>query len=224
MSRDALDAGVDLTGLRKTSDVCLLICHLIKNVDHPLDKNTIASAMHESGIANYYEICSDCEDLKTRNIISEVDGKYYLLPDGEMVVREIGNSLSGYIRRKSLLAMLHLLKAEQQEKENIVEAKDFEKGTIVRCRVPNNGYDLIDISLYVPDRNYADVVRENFQKNAPMLYNIIISSMVGEEEMIQHALTTLYDEGLGNEDEEEAMLKKQLQNKNTKHTRSPKGN
>ena len=72
---DAIDAGIDPGGLRKRSNVRLLICYIIDSVRKPIKKDLVITAMQKNGIANYFEILDAFNDLqKKQNIIQTLYG------------------------------------------------------------------------------------------------------------------------------------------------------
>ncbi len=193
---NAFNAGVDPVGLHNVTLIRLLICYILKNSEFPIDKETAATALYQCGIVNYFETIDAFNELINKGLISEKDGVFSLEQSGAEILNELEVELSVVVKERSMNAIKSIIEAERRKRENRVEFQKLEDGIMVRCRVPQEKFDLIDLRLYMPNEEQAEVVKNNFVKNAPLIYNFIVAAMLGNDEMLGSAIEKFMDEGL----------------------------
>ena len=188
---DAIDAGIEPGGLRRRSNVRLLICYIIGSINNPVKKDHIVSAMQKNAIANYFEILDAFDDLvHKKNIIPDENNSelYVLSKSGRMIAANLSDELPLTIRERTLSAVLELIAQEKNEAENLVEIEKIKNGYLVKCRVADEDVDLVSFQLYVPDSKQARLVKKNFQNNAEMIYKMMIAAVTHNADFAEQTL------------------------------------
>lgn len=188
MSHDAFNAGVDLTGLHDVSSIKLLVCYITKKMGGYADKITVATALQQQGVANYFETLNAYSELIGKGLISEKDGVCRIEQGGEDVLRELESELPVSIKEKTPDFIKKVADDQRRKKENKVEITKQGSGVNIRCSVKQEDHNLIDLGLYMPGNEQACVIRDNFQKNASDIYNIVIAASIGDCEMLDYAV------------------------------------
>ncbi len=191
MEFDAFDAGIDPGGLRKRSNVRLLICYIINSVDEPLRKDIVVTVMQKNGIANYFEILDAFNDLyKKQNIIlaDEKNDLYTVSESGKLIASNLSSELPLTIRERALASVMEILMQEKSEKENRVDIKKIDNGYMVDCHISGGKNDLFGCQIYVPDSKQAKIVKRNFQSNAEMIYKTMIAAITNNGEFAEETL------------------------------------
>ena len=172
---DAIDAGIEPGGLRRRSNVRLLICYIIDCVNKPVKKDYVVASMQKNAIANYFEILDAFNDLvhKKNIIAADEENELYVL------------SKSG---KRAVSTVLELIMQEKNEAENIAEIKKIKNGYMVKCRVTDEDIDLFSFQLYVPDSKQAKLVKKNFQTNAEMIYKMMIAAITHNSDFAEQTL------------------------------------
>lgn len=188
MQNNTFSEGVEPGGLRDRNDIRLLLCYLLAQVDAPLTTNTILSVIQNSGMANYFEAAAALDDLqKAGNIALEADeGEELciLTGEGHLVAESLSRNLPASVRQKSVQAALALFTRMKRDRENKVVLQPLEKGFSVKCRIPDDGADLMAIELRVPDQAQAEQVRRRFMSNPAAFYTIISALLTGDEVLL----------------------------------------
>ena len=74
----------------------------------------------------------------------------------------------------------------RQEDDRNMEA---EKGWQVRCHISGGGsLDLMEVSLYVPDRAQAQLAEERFYQNPDRVYRLVLAALTGDLEYAEELL------------------------------------
>lgn len=191
MEYDAFGSGIDPGGLRKRSDVRLLICYIIDSINTPLRKDVIVTVMQENGIANYFDILDAFNDLYKKQNIILVDKEkdlYTLSESGKLIASNLSGELPLTIRERAVASVLELLLREKSERENTVNIERIDTGYMVDCHIRGGESDLFSFQIYVPDSKQARIVKRNFQENAEQIYKTMIAAVTNNGDFAREAL------------------------------------
>lgn len=192
MAFDTFDEGISLGGMRSKTEIRTLICYMLKSVGTPMSKENVINALMEKGLANYFETGSCFEDLvRHGNIAMNEDSLYYLTPAGELIARELEDTLAPTVRERAVQCALSLMERERREKENKVVITKTENGFTVTCTISGGDMDLLSFSLYVPDITQARMIRKNFYKNPEMFYSVMIAMLTRNKKDVSDILSEL---------------------------------
>lgn len=192
MAFDTFDEGISLGGMRSKTEIRTLICYMLKCVNVPMSKENVISALMEKGLANYFETGACFEDLiRNGNIAMNEDNLYHLTPAGEMIARELEDTLAPTVRERAVQCALSLIEQERKEKENKVVITKTENGFTVTCTISGGDMDLLSFSLYVPDITQARMIRKNFYKNPEMFYSVMIAMLTRNKKDVSDILSEL---------------------------------
>ncbi len=193
---DAIDAGIDPGGLRKRSNVRLLICYIIYCVKKPVKKDFVITAMQKHGIANYFEILDAFNDLENKQNIVAADRDndlYTVTKSGRLIAENLSDELPKSVREYAMQAVMELLTEERNQTENSAEITKVKNGFMVDCHIKGEDEDLLGFQLYVPDSKQARLVKKNFQSNAEMIYKIMIAAITNDSDFAVKTLEEIAD-------------------------------
>lgn len=191
MKFDAFSAGIEPGGLRNTKEIRILICYLLVSVNAPFRKEDIIEILQENGLANYFEITTALSDLIEKgNIVLEND----VCSPGEsakMIAKQLDSTIPTAVRQRTLSAALRLLSKVKREQENAVEINHTDLGFQVICHISGGDMELMSLSLYVPDLQQANLVKQNFQKDPDIVYRAMLAAVTKDEKLMMETLTEM---------------------------------
>lgn len=189
MKPDTFSEGVEPGGLRDRNEIRLLLCYLLSQVDMPLSPDTILSVIQNSGMANYFEAAAALENLQKTGSLSLTEDNgiqlYELTDQGKLVAESLSRNLPASVRQKSVQSALSLLTRMKREQENKVTFQQLKKGYLVKCRIPDDGTDLLSVELRVPDLTQAEQVRRRFMRDPAAFYTVISALLTGDEVLLE---------------------------------------
>ena len=191
MEYNAFWAGVDPGGLRNTGDIGILICYILDTINIPISQSDLIDIIQENGLANYFEVSSALAELIKLNYVKYIDKKektVEITPDGTMVSDQLSSELTESVKEKAVSAAFERIEERKLEKENpVVITKADGQGYYVNIRVNDGKRDLMSLSLFVSTSAEANMIRKNFYSNPEQIYSMVLSSAVGDENMIKKA-------------------------------------
>ena len=178
MKQDAFSAGVEPGGLWNKNDIRILLCYILASVNAPLARQDLTRIIQEKGLANYFEV----EDalatlLKQGNIAQEEQGFCAVTRGGLEIANSLDATLPLSVRDKALEAAFTLLAQAKAQRENRVELQKIKQGYQVTCHISGGDMDLMAVTLYVPDRAQAEMVKRSFYKDPEGVYKLVLASL-----------------------------------------------
>lgn len=182
---DAFDEGIEPGGLRSRSEIKILVCYLLKNIDKPVSKAQINEIMLENGLANYFEVNQAISDLVKNGSIEwnfENDEQFfYLTENGKAAAQMLESNLPRAVREKAINTAIRLMTRARREQENQIEVEKAENGGYhVTFRIFDMNDELLSLKIFVADSMQVETVRQNFLNDPVKLYSNIISSLTVE--------------------------------------------
>lgn len=166
MDYDALSAGVMPGGLTSRTEIRILICYILKRIDKPVPGTVLKEVLHYEGIANYFEVSYAISELEANGHIQAVaedgDKLFMASASGMEIAKSLEKNLPLTIREHSCNAINKKLSRIRYEKENKVTIKNLEKGCIVSCSVMEGEIEVLNVSLFVPDEECAQKIKDSF--------------------------------------------------------------
>ena len=195
MDFDAFSGGIEPGGLRSKSDIGVLICYMLHNIDAPFAKEDILNIIQENAIANYFETISAIEELIKCGNIEYADEKEEMLMitrNGKLISSQLYTTLSVTLRQKTIGAIMRLVTQKRLEKENPVTVSGAEGGGYnVNFRITDGMRDLMSLTLFVPTIEEVKEVKRHFYQCPDKIYSTVLASVVGDDDMIAEALRDL---------------------------------
>lgn len=178
---DAFVEGVEPDGLKNRSDIKLLVCYIINNLDKPITKAQINETIFQQGLANYFEVNQAISELlEDGNVTTEI-----VNTDEFLVTTERGRHASELlqkdipltVREKAITTATRILLRAQRERENKVEIEKLDVGCNVTISILQKDDELMRLTLYVADENQAYQIKEKFLDDPVKLYSLIIATL-----------------------------------------------
>ena len=79
--------------------------------------------------------------------------------------------------REEALAEIDALAQAKAQRENRVELQKIKQGYQVTCHISGGDMDLMAVTLYVPDRAQAEMVKRSFYKDPAGVYKLVLASL-----------------------------------------------
>lgn len=181
MKQDAFSAGVEPGGLWHKNDIRILLCYILASVGAPLARQDLTWIIQEKGLANYFEVEDALATLQTQGNVSQTqDGYCTVTPAGKEIAHNLDATLPLSVREKALEAAFSMLSHARAQRENRVDIQETEQGWQITCHVSGGEMDLMAVSLYVPDKGQAEMVRERFYQGPEKFYHLVLAALTGD--------------------------------------------
>ena len=176
-------------GLRTTTDLKVFLLFLLDNIRSPIDEETLLYIVEEKTD----DITFDYTDCLAELVVSghlyfdELDGiKYYMISEkGRMVASELYETLDKEFREKSLRSAIKHMSLSSSGTKLFSKIEETENK---RFRVTMQAYDnegeVMSVSLVVPSRQEAELIKKNFESKPDGVYRGVFFAATGRIEYV----------------------------------------
>lgn len=189
---DAFPVDENVSGIRSTEKIRIIICYILKNVDASLTRDNMQSALYDNGIANYFEISQAIDNLLDVGAVEIADNVLVLNSKGEQIARDLNDELSLFIKNKAVRAAKLTAVYEKRKKENdisIVKLDDKKYRldiTLLSGLTDSDSTDeLMKVSVFVTDSLQAETMKTTFLNNPVRLYEKVIEALTEDSEFTE---------------------------------------
>ena len=179
MANNAFTAGVKPGGLNNSGEIRILLCYLMQNVPEPLSQEEIERALLGEELVNYFELASALSQLCERGLARVQNGRYRLLPAGEEVARSLSKQVPLSVRETATRAAVTVQQFARKEAQHKAQITPSGEGFMVRCYIEDVGSEIFSCSLYVPNRDSAEMIRRRFIDKGEEIFGQMLHALAG---------------------------------------------
>lgn len=161
----------------------LIILYMLNKVDFPLTTSQISEFILDEGYTTYFKLQEALAELAQSDLIRKEATHnrtlYHLTETGAETIHFFNKNLPPAIRRdidEYLKAKQFDLKEEVSVKSDYYLGRDHEYE--VRCRIEENGSNLIDLKLTVPTAQEAEAIANRWNAKSQEIYTLLLSKLL----------------------------------------------
>ncbi len=180
MDYDALTANVAPGGLNNRTEIRILLCCLLADADAPVPIEPLKQALHFGGLVNYFEASYAFDDLVKSGNIAPVDGSggnFEITDSGREIAETLRSGLPATVVEKSGEILRGVLQRHRNERETEVTFDRVGDGCRVNCAIKEGEYEIMCVSLLMPDRISANRVRDAFLEDPGSIYTVLLEKL-----------------------------------------------
>ena len=186
-----MDLNLNLADMNNITDIYavkILLCYFLKKINRPVTPNQLLEIATGTNIVNYFSYNHAVDSMLKTDLIEEkvIDNvSHYILTDmGAMGAEEFKTMAPKTSREKILSAGLKFFTKLKNENTVSFEIVETDKGCEVKCRCVDNGLILMELSLFAPDMEQAEFIRQKIKINPQAFYGNVMSYVLDNEEYI----------------------------------------
>lgn len=185
MKADAFKAGVKPGGLLNSTQIKVLICYILSEVEKPIQMQKLQEIFHYDGLANYFELSQAISELKkTGNVVECTDESlpsYTVTEAGREVSVQLSDTLPRTVREKAIESATKLMVRTRRQKSNLVTISECDGGYRVVCTVTEAERELMSVSVVVPKISEAEQIKLNFLDDPSKVYSGMLELLMNEK-------------------------------------------
>ncbi len=188
--------------LKEKNDIKIFILYLLKNLNYPLDFNTISDIVVQDEFVSYFDFAECFAELLDLGTIEQIrvgdevitepaigeNGRpekknelYRITKNGINVVEQLQSSLLNMIKDKSLKSAMRLLSFKSRGSDVKCVSSERPDGKYdLHCEVIENHSTLLEINLVVENKQQLDSMKYNFYERPEVVYRGVISLLTGD--------------------------------------------
>ena len=161
----------------------LIILYMLNKVDFPLTTSQISEFILDEGYTSYFKLQETLAELSDSGLIRKESTHnrtlYHLTENGAETIHFFNRNLPPAIRRdidEYLKEKQFDLKEEASVKSDyyMTQTHEYE----VRCRIEENGSNLIDLKLTVPTAQEAEAIAHRWNARSQEIYTLLLTNLL----------------------------------------------
>ncbi len=176
----------NMMNLTDTYAVKILICYFLRQINRPITPNQLAEIATDDGIVNYFvftEAMNQLIEAKTVTL-EEQDGEevYVLSEVGKVGADDFKRIVPKSFRDRILSSGLKFFAKMKNQNDVKVSISERERGFAVSAVCTDGGLVLMDLKLYAPDREQAQLLADKIAMNPTDFYSKVLDFALENEE------------------------------------------
>lgn len=170
--------------LTEKFEIKVFILYLLKNLNEPLDYDTISEIVVQDGFVNFFDFAdcfADLIDAGQIDPILETEIPTYLIsPIGREAVENVETKIYNTVREQALRSAQRLIALRRNGIRISSDIAPCEEGYSLTCSITDNTKTLMNVQLYITEERYAHQLRGNFEDNAENVYKGMMALLSGD--------------------------------------------
>lgn len=167
--------------------VKILICYFLRQINRPITPDQLTEIATDDGIINYFvfmEAMNQLLEAKTVTLEKQDDGEdaYVLSELAKLGADEFKRMLPKILRDKILSSGLRFFAKLKNENNVDSYVAEMERGYAVGVRCTDGPFVLMDLKLYAPDREQAELLQDKIVKNPADFYAKVLDFALENED------------------------------------------
>lgn len=166
--------------------VKVMLCYILDRINKPVIEEKLYEIVVNSEVINYFYYTEAIGELINNGSVSrtEKDGKTYIILNekGKLGSDYFNNYIPQYFHKRLLKAAYSLFSRLVRENETEITITGSSSGYDVNCSVKDVSFDLMRISLYAPDLEQAEVIKDKILLNPAKFYQNVIEYALNNNE------------------------------------------
>jgi len=178
----------NMLSLTDSYAVKVLICYFLNQIDRPVTPEQLLEIATAENIINYFyytEAISDMVETETILIEKIDDVEHYILSDlGKAGAESFKTIVPKSFRDKILSSGMKLFAKLRIEQDVKCEIEQLEKGYSVSCFCKDIDVILMDLKLFAPDFEQANLIKEKILQNPTDFYGNVLDYVLDNKEYV----------------------------------------
>ena len=176
----------NMLNLTDTYAVKILICYFLRQINRPITPIQLTEIATDDGIVNYFVFTEAINQLLEAKTITleEQDGEevYVLSEIAKFGADDFKQMVPKSFRDKILSSGLKFFAKMKNQNDVKVSITEQERGFSVNAMCTDGGLTLMDLKLYAPDREQAQLLADKIMMNPSDFYSKVLDYAIENEE------------------------------------------
>ena len=168
----------NMLNLTDTYAVKILICYFLRQINRPITPMQLTEIATDDGIVNYFvftEAMNQLLEAKTITLEEQDGEEYYVLSElAKVGADDFKRMVPKSFRDKILGSGLRFFAKLKNENDVKISITEQERGYSVGVHCTDGPLMLMDLKLYAPDREQAELLADKIEKNPADFYGKVL--------------------------------------------------
>lgn len=196
MAGNQFNEGVRPGGLTTATEMRILLCYLIDNVQQPVSREEIENVLVGEELANYFLLAESLGHLVEQGLATAEEGGYRITPAGREVAHTLGHEVPRTVREAAAKGVIRAQEFAARQAVHRCKITPLEngKGRKVHCAIEDEAGTLFCMELFLPDDLTAKTAQQQFTNRGDVVFKLLLAALTDNRTLAQRALDELEEE------------------------------
>ena len=170
-----------------TAIASILLCYLLYRVEEPVDAELLYDIAVTGGIINFFTYQEAIQTLvdndSIRCTVNDQHEKVYTVTGiGVESAQKLRNIAAKSYRDDIVSSVKRAMKRKRNQKDVSLSYEPLDRGCRLHVSIHDRDLQLLDLSLFTPDKQTAQQLGERILANPSALYHDVIQAVIREHE------------------------------------------
>lgn len=192
MGSNAFTEGVKPGGLTTSTEIRILLCYLLSNIESKISREQIESVIIGEELGNYFILAESLSQLVEQGLITEEDNFYTITGAGRTVADNLSGDLPKSVRETAVNGVIKAQQYEAKTAAHHTDIIDCGEGKLVKCQIGDQTGPLFSMELFMPDEHTAKAVQKSFIENGNYVYKLVLASLTKDSSLAEGSMKELF--------------------------------
>lgn len=169
-------------------EVKILLAYFLHQIERPVTPNQLTEIATGDGIVNYFLLSEAVNEMLSAGTLElkEIEGtSYYVLTEkGKEGALSFKKLVNKSVRDRIYAAGLRFFAKLKNQRDVTFEITELEKGYLLHCKCMDNELELMDLTLFAPDKGQAEYLQSKIMQNPTDFYCKVMDYIIENEEYV----------------------------------------
>ena len=176
--------------LYKDEEIKLIILYLFNELEEELDDQTLSDIIVWDGGISYFVFSQCFDELIKTGAIEKIgengtnNGIYTISNVGKEFINDAKDSMLKFVKERIMRSATRLLAFKKNGTNVSSKIERSHDGYQLSCSIQNKKFNLLEINMYLDNREEAELLQQNFEEHAEKVYSNLLAQLSGDSKFI----------------------------------------
>jgi len=176
--------------LYKDDEIKLIILYLLNELDDQYDFQTLSEIIVWDGSISYFVFTQCFSELISTGAIKKIEMDEGVEPEfvissmGKDFIKDAKDSLLSFVKERIMRSATRLLAFKKDGTNVSSKIEPNHTGYQLSCSIKNKKFNLLEINMYLDNYEEAELLQQNFEKQAERVYSNLLAQLSGDTKFI----------------------------------------
>lgn len=176
--------------LYKDDEIKLIILYLLNELDDDFDFQTLSEIIVWDGSISYFVFSQCFEELISTGAIEKIENgnqkedTFVISSIGKEFIKDAKDAILSFVKERIMRSATRLLAFKKDGTNVCTNIEPKNSGYQLSCSIHNKKLKLLEISMYLDNLEEAELLQQNFEKKAELVYSSLLAHLSGDSKFI----------------------------------------
>lgn len=164
----------------------LFILYILGNIDDAVGFTTLNDMVVQDGFICYFDFAAAFSDMLEKGQVEPLprtggeEPRYTITAQGRSVLETYQQEMPSDVKERSIRHAMRVLAFQRDGVRQSAQITEEANGCTLHCSISDSQKTMLDVSVFLSERSYAEQLQKNFMERADVVYRGVLSLLSGD--------------------------------------------